>query len=409
MELVHRVCCGLDVHKKQVTACVRRAVKQGKMEQEVRQFSTTVAGLTELSSWLEESGCKAAAMESTGVYWKPVYHVLAPSLDELIVGNARDIRPPPGKKTDRADAKWIAELLAHGLIMPSFIPPPNVQALRDLTRTRVTLVQTRSSAKNRVHRILEDTNVKLGSVVSDLFGKSSRAMLDALIRGERDPKKLARLAKGVLKRKISALELALVGSFTEHHGTLIQLALEQVDLLDEQIRELDRRIAVLTQELGSEVEQLSSMPGVDVTASATIVAEIGTDMTKFGSDSRLASWAGICPGNNESAGKRRSGKTRHGNKWLKRILTTCAWSARKTDSHLGRTFLRLEKRIGRKKAAVAVGHRILVIAYHLLDKGSYYEEDRYVRLRTKEEKRKRRIAMRMLESIGYEVELSVAE
>ena len=282
------------------------------------------------------------------------------------------MRRRPGHKTDPADACWIAELLAHGLIRPSFIPPPPIRALRDLTRTRVALVQTRSQTKNRVYKILEDANIKVASVVTDLFGTSGRRMLAALIVGERDPKRLAALALGKLRRKVPDLELALNGQFTTHHAQIIQASLELIDLLDRQLRDLDRQIGDLVAPLTPQIEQLSSLPGVEVTAARAILAEIGTDMSRFGSDARLASWAGLCPGNNESAGKRRRGRARKGNRYLRRVLVQCAWAARKTPTYLGRTFRRLEVRLGGKKAAVAVAHKLLVIVYHLLNEGTHY-------------------------------------
>lgn len=299
------------------------------------------------------------AMESTGVYWQPVCHVLSGTLE--VVGNAQERRRRPGRKTDKADARWIAELLAHGLIRPSVLPPPPIQALRDLTRTRVALVQSRSQARNRVHKVLEDTNMKLASVVADLFGVSGRGMLAAFIAGERAPHMLATFARGRLRRQLAALELALQGQFTAHHARLMALALEVIDLMNRQIAELDPQIGELLAPLSPQIEPLLSIPGVEVTAARAILAELGTDMTRFGSDARLASWAGGCPGNHESAGKRRRGRTRPGNRYLRRVLVQCAWSARKTSTFLGRTCRRLEARLGGKKAAMAVAHIILVI------------------------------------------------
>jgi transposase len=327
MQVVPPVCCGIDVHQAQLTTCLRRVSPEGKITTERRTFGTTYAELWALSDWLTESHCPVVALESTGVYWRPVYHVLAGTV-EVLVGNARELRPRPGKKTDPADATWIAELLAHGLIRPSFVPPPAISALRDLTRTRVALVQTRTQAKNRVHKVLEDTNVKLSSVVTDLFGTSGRRMLAALIAGERDPRPLAALALGRLRQKLPQLELALAGEFTAHHARLIQGALELIELLDRHIAELDQQIGELGQPLQPQITQLDSIPGVDETAARDILAEIGTDMSRFGAASRLASWAGMCPGNNESAGKRRHGRTRKGKRYLRRVLVQCAWATR---------------------------------------------------------------------------------
>jgi transposase len=402
MQVVHPVCCGLDVHQASLTACLRRLSDAGQITTEVRAFGTTFRDLLALSDWLVEEACPIVAMESTGVYWRPVYHVLAETV-EVVVGNPQERRQRPGKKTDKADATWIVELLAHGLLRPSFIPPPAIQALRDLTRTRVALVRTRSQAKNRIHKILEDTNIKLSSVVSDLFGVSGRRMLDALIQGERTPQKLATLALGTLRRKVPELELALTGQFTEHHGWLIQGALELIDLLERQIAELDAHIGALVAPLEPQIAQLDTIPGLNVTAAREVLAEIGTEMSHFGSAARLAAWAGVSPGNNESAGKRRRGKSRKGHRYLRRLLNQCAWAARKTPTYLGRTFRRLEVRLGKKKAAVAVAHKIVVIIYHLLAEGTCYEEARYDSLRPKQEARERQRAIEALKRLGYAV------
>jgi len=404
MQVVHPICCGIDVHQAHLTACLRRVAADGQVTNEVREFATTYDALLTLSTWLTEQQCPVVAMESTGVYWRPVYHVLVGTM-EVLVGNAQEMRRRPGHKTDKADARWIAELLAHGLIRPSFIPPPPIGALRDLTRTRVALIQTRAQAKNRVLKVLEDTNIKLTSVVTDVFGRSGRRMLAALIAGERDPQRLAALALGVLRRKLPQLELALTGQFTAHHAWLIQGALDLIDLLNQQIMELDQHISELIAPLGPQMEQLTSIPGVEVTAARAILAEIGTEMSHFESAARLASWAGVCPGNDESAGKRRSGRTRKGNRYLRRVLVQCAWAARKTPTFLGRTFRRLETRLGGKKAAMAVAHKILVIVYHLLREGTFYDEERYDRLQTRQEERQQQRAVKALEHLGYRVTL----
>ena len=405
MQVVYPVCCGIDVHQASLTACLRQVSDDGQISTELRDFGTTYRDLLALSDWLTSHDCPVVALESTGVYWKPVYHVLAGTL-EVLVGNAREMRPRRGKKTDKADATWIAELLAHGLIRPSFIPPPTLSALRDLTRTRVALVETRTQAKNRVHKVLEDTNIKLASVVTDLFGVSARRMLAALIAGERDAHKLAAMALGALRRKLPQLELALAGQFTEHHGRLIQVALDLIDLLNQQIADLDEQIGELVVPLQPQIEQLDSIPGVDVLAARHILSEIGTDMSRFGSHRRLAAWARVSPGNNESAGKRRHGRTGKGNRYLRRVLVQCAWAARKTPTFLGQTFRRLEGRLGKKKAAVAIAHKILVIVYHLLAEGTYYNEQRYDHLQPKQEERWRRHAVKTLERLGYSVVLA---
>ena len=401
MEVMYPICCGLDVHQAQVTACLRKA-KGNKVTIKRAEFSTTTDGLLNLLNWLLKEGCSVVGMESTGIYWKPVYHILSTKI-KVILGNARDIRHIPGRKTDKSDAKWIAELLAHGLIRDSFIPPPNISALRDLTRTRVQFVNMRTQAKNRIHKTLEDSNIKLSSVVSDVFGKSGRNMLKALISGYNDPKGLAQMAKGIMRRKIPQLELALKGSFTAHHAALIQLSLDQVELFDKQIMQIDEQIVKLTGAMEMELMQIISIPGVKTTAAQGIVGEIGLDMSRFVDASRLASWAGLAPGNNESAGKHRSGKTPKGNKWLRRMLVQCAWAAGKTDSFLGNTFRRLEKRIGKKKAAVAVAHKILVIIYHLLTEGVFYQEERYLKTAKQGEERRLKYALKLLKANGYKV------
>lgn len=405
METIHPICCGLDVHQAIVFACLRRVNDNGTVSVEGREFSTTVKGLTALSDWLVEAGCPIAAMESTGVYWKPVWHILSPMLDVWIL-NARDVKQRRGKKRDPVDAKWIAELVAHDLVQPSFVPPPTIGALRDLVRVRTTSVQMRTQVKNRVLALLEDTNVKLASVVSDPFGVSGRKMLDALVKGERDCRVLSDLAMGVLRRKIPQLEEALQGSFTEHHAFLIRLGLESLDHGNRQISDLDSQICRLMEPMEKEAVLLTSIPGVSHTAARVILSEIGTDMSRFGSAGRLASWAGLCPGNNESAGKRGSGKTCKGNRHLRRIMVESAWAAGKTDSFLGRTFRRFQARMGGKKAAVAVAHKILVIGFHLLNEGKFYDDGRYDHIKQGEQERQKHRALKSLERLGYRVELT---
>jgi transposase len=303
MQVVHPVCCGIDGHAAQLTACLRQVGEDGTVHTAWRDFGTTYEQLLACRTWLNEQGCPIVVVESTGVYWKPIYHVLVKTL-EVVAANARSVRQRPGKKTDKADAAWLAELLAHGLVEPSFIPPPAIQALRDLTRTRVALVQTRTQVQNRISKVLEDTNIKVAHTMSDLFGHSGRRMLKALCQGERDPKKLAALALGTLLRKLPELELALTGQFTAHHGRLIQGELELMELLERQIADLDEQIRQATEPFAPQLEQLQSLPGIKVITGRDIITEIGTEMRRFGSAQRLASWAGVAPGNNESAGKR---------------------------------------------------------------------------------------------------------
>jgi transposase len=396
--------CGIDVHQAQIPACLRRVDADGQVTQEVREFATTDDAVLTLSTWLTEEQCPVAALESTGVYWRPVYHVLEGTV-EVLIGNAQEMRRRPGHKTDKADARLIAELLAHGLIRPRFVPPPSIGALRDLTRTRVTLIRSRAQAKNRVVKVLEDTHIKLTSVVTDLFGRSGRRMFAALLAGERAPKTMAALALGVLRRKQSQLELALTGLCTDHQAWLIQGALGLIDPLGRQLTDLDQHIGELTAPLAPQMEQLTSIPGVEATAARAILAEIGMEMRYCGSAARLASWAGVCPGNDESAGKRRSGRTCKGNRDLRRVLVQYAWAARKTPTFLEQTCRRLEGCLRGKKAAMAVAHKILVIGYHLLLQGTCYEEARYDRLQARQEERQQQRAVKALEQLGYRVSL----
>jgi transposase len=407
MDVLHPVCCGIDVHQKQVVVCLRKVHGQH-VHKSTQKFGTTVPELKTLAAWLSEEQCPIVGMESTGIYWKPVHHVVS-RVAEVVVGNPRDMHRRPGKKTDGQDADWIAELLAHGLISPSFVPSAEQRALRDLTRTRVTLVQNRSQAKNRVHKLLEDSNIKLNSVASDVFGKSGRAMLDALIVGERDPKKLAQLAQLRMRRKIPQLELALDGMFTAHHAALIKMSLDQVDLFGQQIAEIDARIQMFAAKMEREIDLLDSIPGVDRTAAIAVLAETGTDMSRYGSSKRLASWAGVCPGNNESAGKRYSGKTRRGNKYIRRVLTQSGWATRKTETHVGARFRKLQVRIGGKKAALATAHQILATGYHLLVQGVPYDDAKANRLKPETEVRRRNRAVQALCNLGYQVSIKLKD
>lgn len=407
METIHPICCGLDVHQASVAACLRRVNSDDTVSVEVRVFGTTVKDLTALADWLVQSSCPLAAMESTGVYWKPVWNILSPLLDVWIL-NARDVKQRRGKKKDRTDAKWIAELVAHDLVQPSFVPPPGIGALRDLVRMRTVLVQTRTQVKNRVLAILEDTNVKLASVASDPFGVSGRKIMEALINGERDCKVLSELAMGVLRRKIPQLELALEGSFTEHHAFMIRLSLESLDQCTRQISALDAQITRLLEPLREQASRLMSIPGIGETSARIILSEIGTDMSRFGSAQRLASWAGLCPGDHESAGKRKSGKTRKGNRYLRRVLCESAWATRNTQTFLGHTFRRLHVRIGGKRAAVAVAHKILVISFHLLNEAQFYDDERYEAIKERDHNRQRSRALTTLQRLGYQVALSPA-
>ena len=374
METLYPCCAGLDIHKETVVACVRK-VTADKVHQETRTFRTETSGLLALADWLTDEGVTHAAMESTGVYWKPVWNLLE-GVVELLLVNAEHIKQVPGRKTDVRDAEWIAQLLQCGLLKASFVPERPVRDLRDLTRQRVQLVRQKVQVANRIQKTLEDANIKLASVASDVLGKSGRDMLRAIVNGESDPVVLAELARQRLRAKIPQLQEALLGEVTDHHRFLPRMFLEQVDFLEGQIARLSQRIReVLPVPFVEAVERLETIPGIDRRAAENIVAEIGADMKPFPSAGHLASWVGICPGNHESAGKRRSGRTTKGNAWLRVTLVQCAWAASHTkDTYLSAQYKRLAARRGKKRALVAVGHTLLGIIYGVLKKKGVYRE-----------------------------------
>ena len=371
MQVLHPRCCGIDVHKERLAACVRvQAGQRAKVE--VRLFGTTTSALLSLSEWLAEEGCTHVAMESTSVYWKPVFNILEGQF-EVILANARHIKAVPGRKTDVKDCEWIADLLAHGLVRPSFIPPAPLRELRDLTRYRKCLSRQRVEEANRVHKLLEDANIKLGNIASDVLGISGRAMLAALIAGQSDERELAALAKGALCSKKERLVEALRGRFTPHHGFLLTQLLRHIDYIAEATTVCDARIAALCAPLVEELERLQTIPGIGPRTAQVLVAEIGIDMSRFPTAGHLASWAKICPGNNESAGKRRSARTGLGNNWLRAALIESGWSAsRSRKTYLGAQFRRIAARRGAKRAVVAVAHSILVVVWHVLTRGANY-------------------------------------
>jgi transposase len=374
MDLIDPRCAGLDVHKKTVVACVRHVGPDGQAGREVRTYGTMTADLIALADWLDAEGVSHVAMESTGVYWKPVFHLLEGRFEVLLV-NARHIKQVPGRKTDVKDAEWIAQLLQCGLLGASFIPPPPIRELRDLTRQRAQLVRERAAAANRIQKVLEDANIKLASVATDVPGVSGRAMLAALIGGRDDPAALAALARGRLREKAPELTRAPQGLVSDHHRFLLRTLLRQIEQLEGLTAEYTARIEAVMVPLAEAAARLESIPGLGSRAAEVIVAEIGTDMTAFPSAGHLASWAGLCPGNNESAGKRRTGKTTKGSQWLRTVLVQVAWSASHTkETIFSATYRRWAKRMGKKKALVALGHKILVVIYKLLkDKTDYRE------------------------------------
>jgi transposase len=405
MEVLYPRCAGLDVHKATVVAAVR-LVAGGKVVREVRTFATTTASLLELAEWLAESGCTHVVMEATGVYWRPVWHILAEGGFVLVLANPAQVKNVPGRKTDVNDAAWLAELLAHGLVRASFVPDGPTAELRSLLRTRKQLVRERASHTLRLQKTLEDANVKLDGVVADLLGKSARAMLEALVAGQTDPGRLAVLAHPQLAATPERLREALRGRVTAHHRFLLRLHLDQIDALDAAIARVDREVEGHLAPFRAAVDLLASIPGVGALAARVIVAEIGLDMGRFPTAGHLVSWAGLCPRNDESAGKRRSARLREGAPWLRATLVQCAWAAsRKKASYLQAQYHRLRGRRGPRKAACAVAASILTAAYHMLKDGTVYADlgpDHFDR-RAKEVQARRLV--RRLADLGYTAEL----
>lgn len=407
MELMYKRCAGLDVHQKTVVACVRIA-DSGKLSEEVRTFETTTKGLLELAAWLEGQGCTHVGMEATGVYWKPVWHVLEAKF-KLVLANAAHIKNVPGRKTDVADAVWIADLLSHGLIRGSFVPPTPIQDLRALMRTRKQLVREAARNTQRIQKALEDANIKLTGVVSNILGKSGRAVLDALVAGESDPEKLVELTQGRLKAPREVLVEALRGNVREHHRFLIKLHLDQVDALNKAVRELEARVEGHLDPFRKNVEILTTMPGISEVAANVIVSEIGYDMTRFPSAAHLVSWAGLCPRADESAGKRRSSRIRHGAPWLKTTLVQCAWAAVRTkDSYLRAQFYRLKSRVGPMKAIIAVAASMLTAAFHMLTTGSEYKDLTGAYFTKRDHAKIAKRLVRRLEDLGLKVTVEQA-
>jgi transposase len=404
MEVLYPRCAGLDVHKDVVVACVRVAQPNGKPVLEVRSFSTITSELCALADWLAEHECTHVVMEATGVYWKPVWHVLEESFD-LVLANAQHVKNVPGRKSDVNDAMWLADLLAHGLIRGSFVPPSHIQEVRDLSRTRKQLTREIVQHTNRIQKTLEDANIKLASAISDVLGKSGRAILEAIVRGESDPEKLVQLCTGRLKASRKELIEALRGRVTAHHRFLLKLHLAQVDQLSQGMRELEARMGEVLAPFREQVENLTTIPGVNDTTARVLAGEIGLDMSRFPTASHLISWAGLCPKLDESAGKHRSRRIRKGAPWLKTSLISAAWGAIRTkNSYLRAQFARLKSRRGAKKAIVAVAASMLTAAFYILRDGVTYRDlggDHFTR-RNPEQTAKRLI--KRLEGLGFAIE-----
>ncbi len=404
VQVVHHRCCGLDVHKKTVVACVLTA--KGK---QTRTFGTTTRELLELADWLAEGRISHVAMESTGIYWMPLYNLLEGQGLELLVVNARHIKAVPGRKTDVKDAEWIADLLRHGLLRGSFIPDRSQRELRELVRYRRALIDQRGDVVRRIHKLLEGANVKLSDVATHILGVSGRAMLQALVAGSRNPAELAGLARGRLKQKRSHLELALEGSFGAHQRSLLKHQLGLVEFLEQEITQLSVEIEDRMRPHEAAIGMIDGITGLGRRSAEAILAEIGQDMSRFPTDKHISSWAKVCPGNNESAGKRRSGAAGHGNPWLSSALVEAAWAAiRKRDSYFAAQYQRIAARRGKKRAIVAVAHSLLIVIYHMLQDGTIYQDlgaNHFDHLNREAVARR---SVRRLEKLGYKVTIQEA-
>ena len=405
MEAIVERCAGLDVHQASVVACVLLGEPGRKPRKEIRTFATLTRDLEALRDWLKELGVTHVGMESTGVYWKPV-HAILEGYFVLIVGNAHHIKAVPGRKTDVKDAEWLADLVRHGLIKPSFVPPPAIRELRDLVRLRRSLAEARTTERNRTLKLLETANIKLASIASEVFGVSGMAMLKALVANKAAPAEMAELARGKLRGKREPLAHALEGRMSEHHRYVLTFHLRRLAAIEEDLRALDARIEERVQPFQAQRQLLQQIPGVDALIAATIIAEVGIDMSVFGNAMRLAAWAGVCPGNHESAGKRKSGTTRRGNVHLKTALVTAAvCGSRRKGSYYKDKYHRLRARRGRLRATMAIAHKILIAAYHMLAGGVPYRELGEAFLDQQARQRTLRHLLHRLNHLGYDVML----
>ena len=398
--------CGLDVHQATVVACLLMVRRDGKVQKQMRTFGTTTRELVGLREWLMSEGCTHVALESTGVYWKPIYAILEGAL-EIVVANAQHIKKVPGRKTDVKDAEWIADLLCHGLLRSSFVPPKPIRELRDLMRYRRKLVESQAAERNRLLKVLETANIKLANVATDVFGMSGRLMLRALIEGKATPQEMAELAKGLLRKKIPELQLALEGKLEQHHRFLLDLQLQRLEAAERDLTVLEQRIQQRLEPYATQLALLDEIPGVDWTLAAVIIAELGVDMSVFASVSQLASWAGVCPGNNESAGKRKSSRIPSGNVYLKSALVEAAnAAARAKGTYLRDKFFRLQARRGYKRSVVAIAHKILVAIHHMLSQQVSYNDLGDLYLDKLNKNHLTRNLVHRLERLGYEVTLT---
>ena len=408
MQVLYACCCGLDVHKKSITACVLWAEGKGRRK-EKRTFGTFTQDLLSLLDWLKQCGVTHVAMESTGVYWKPVWNILEGQLEQVLLVNAQHIKAVPGRKTDQKDSEWIADLLQHGLLRGSFVPPRPTRELRDLTRYRVSMAEECNRISNRIQKVLEDANVKLASVATDALGASGRAMLEAMVAGEEDSEKLAEMSKGLLRNKRELLKQALAGRVTEHHRFMFRQLLEDLRHAESKMAKIEAEIDRRMGPFAEAVTRLKTIPGVDRVTAWGLLAEIGFDLKQFPSSAHLASWAGLCPGNHESAGKRLSGKTRKGSHTLRRCLCQAAWAITRLKKHyLAAFYHRLAARRGRKRAIIAVAHALLVMAHHMLQRNIDYRElgpDYFDRLN---QRHITTVLVRRLERLGHQVILQPA-
>jgi len=406
MELLHPHCAGLDLHKDTVVACIRHMV-DGKATTEVKTFKTTTQQLMELSDWLSAQGVTHIAMEATGVYWKPVWHILCDGEFELVLANAAHVKNLPGRKTDVNDATWLADLMAHGLVRASFVPDEPTQQMRDLLRTRKQFVRERSSHTQRIQKTLEDANIKLDSVITDIVGLSGRRMIEALIAGETAPQALAALAHGRIRATAAELEAALRGRVTPHHRFMLQLHLDHLDAVNAAIARIDKEVDGNVEPFRAAIEMLTTIPGISSLAAEVMVSEIGIDMSRFKTQGHLISWAGLCPKNDESAGKRRSNRMKKGAPWLKTTLIQCAWAASPTKgSYLQAQYLRIRSRRGPKKAIGAVAASILTAAHHMLKDGTLYQDLGANHFDSRDKGKQALRLVNRLQSLGFAVQIT---